>query len=229
VLVGGLTALLLVAATGTSQAGGNSCAAPPHGAKYLPPTCTHGLIQYFRQYPVVRLATPSQLSRARALRDGLIAAAEEANWSSLAAAAGAGYKTHHDPINESLAYFHAEHPPEPRRGSIVNVRRPKALVYVHAPGEAPTLVGAMWTTRPGEHGPTPGGPITRWHRHLVCRDARGRHAAPVNHRCPAGMQPRPGRVEMMHVWFTQDLRSAFAMTAPEPELCAAGLLPSDYC
>jgi len=34
---------------------------------------------------------------------------------------------------------------------------------------------------------------------------------------------------MLHIWFTRDLRSAYAVHAPEPELCVAGLLPSDYC
>lgn len=34
---------------------------------------------------------------------------------------------------------------------------------------------------------------------------------------------------MLHVWFTRDLRSAFAIRAPVPELCAAGLLPRAYC
>jgi hypothetical protein len=35
--------------------------------------------------------------------------------------------------------------------------------------------------------------------------------------------------EMMHVWFTRDLRSAFAIHAPGPELCAANLLPAATC
>ena len=34
---------------------------------------------------------------------------------------------------------------------------------------------------------------------------------------------------MMHVWFTRDLRSAFAIHAPWPELCAARLLPAKTC
>ena len=34
---------------------------------------------------------------------------------------------------------------------------------------------------------------------------------------------------MLHVWFTGDLRSAFAITAPKPELCTVGLLPGAYC
>jgi hypothetical protein len=34
---------------------------------------------------------------------------------------------------------------------------------------------------------------------------------------------------MMHVWLTGELRSTFAISAPEPELCRARLLPGDYC
>jgi hypothetical protein len=34
---------------------------------------------------------------------------------------------------------------------------------------------------------------------------------------------------MMHVWFTRDLRSAYAIHAPWPELCAAHLLPAATC
>ena len=227
-------AAVLVAVAGTSQAAlmADTCLTPPPGAKYLPATCSHGLIQYFRQYPVLRLATPSQRERAVALRDGLIAAAETGNWSDLAAARRAGYDAHtaqRHPDDGSVGYFHAEREPEPRRGSILNVRRPKALVYANVPGHSPVLVGAMWTTRPGERAPTPGGPITRWHRHMLCGDARHHRHAPVNGRCPTGMHPEPGRVEMMHVWFTHDLRSAYAMRTPEPELCTAGLLPAGYC
>jgi hypothetical protein len=35
--------------------------------------------------------------------------------------------------------------------------------------------------------------------------------------------------EMMHIWFTQDLRSAFAIHAPVPELCRDGLIPRRHC
>jgi hypothetical protein len=33
----------------------------------------------------------------------------------------------------------------------------------------------------------------------------------------------------MHVWFTRDLRSAFAVRAPEAELCRDGLLVGRSC
>jgi hypothetical protein len=88
----------------------------------------------------------------------------------------------------------------------------------------------MWTTHPDERGPTPGGPITRWHKHLLCAHGQNHESVPpINGRCPAGMQPHPGRVEMMHVWFTGDLRSAYAIRAPEPELCTAGVLLPGNC
>ena len=34
---------------------------------------------------------------------------------------------------------------------------------------------------------------------------------------------------MLHFWLTQDLRSAYAIHGPGPELCAAGLLPHGRC
>jgi hypothetical protein len=34
---------------------------------------------------------------------------------------------------------------------------------------------------------------------------------------------------MLHVWFTADLRSAFAVHAPVPELCRDGLLTAKAC
>jgi hypothetical protein len=34
---------------------------------------------------------------------------------------------------------------------------------------------------------------------------------------------------MLHVWFTGNLRSAFAIRAPRPELCVVGLIPKRYC
>ena len=84
----------------------------------------------------------------------------------------------------------------------------------------------MWSTRDGELGPTPAGPILRWHSHVVCKQGNRRGLKPpASGRCPPGARLTQGTSEMLHVWFTRDLRSAFAIRAPEPELCAAGLLP----
>jgi hypothetical protein len=242
-LVGTLAAVLLCTAgmsrAVVGRAGGTSCLFPPAGAAFLPATCTHGPIQYLRQYPVVKLATPVQQARAQRLHDELVAAAKEGNWTDLGAVARAGYHTHRTPRTDAkVHYFHAEHPPEPRPGGVLNVHRPKAIIFANAPGRPLVLVGAMWTTKPDERGPTPGGPLTRWHSHLSCAD--GHMAGMANMPgmtspssttvlCPPGSHLHLGRVEMMHIWFTHDLRSAFALTAPEPELCKLAVLPRSYC
>jgi hypothetical protein len=144
----------------------------------------------------------------------------------------AGYDTRtapREPGDLAVHFFHAERDQEPRR-VILNPRRPNALIYANAPGRPLVLVGAMWSTRRGERGPTPAGPIMRWHSHVICSDGIRRGLKPpANGICPPGTSLRQGRSEMLHVWFTGDLRSAFAIRAPQPELCAAGLLPRDYC
>ena len=61
------------------------------------------------------------------------------------------------------------------------------------------------------------GPIVRWHSHLVCvkGDTTRHEAARREERCPAGARLRQG-TEMLHVWFTGDLRSAYSTGAPVP-------------
>jgi hypothetical protein len=34
---------------------------------------------------------------------------------------------------------------------------------------------------------------------------------------------------MLHIWFTKDLRSAYAIHAPIPQLCRDGLLDANNC
>ena len=81
----------------------------------------------------------------------------------------------------------------------------------------------MFSMPRGERGPTPGGPITRWHTHRVCiaRRRSGASTPLPDGSCPRGATARQGS-EMMHVWFTKDLRSAFAIHAPLRELGLAG-------
>jgi N,N-dimethylformamidase beta subunit-like, C-terminal len=208
------------------------CKLPP-GAKKLPATRRHGLVQHLRQYPDVSLATPSERARARGVLAQLVSASEEGNWRDLKAVERAGYDTRtapRKPGDRSIHYFHAERPAV-AGGVGLDFRRPKALIFANAPGRPLALVGAMWSTGDGERGATPAGPIMRWHSHVICL-AKGKRRGtkpPASGRCPAGSQLRQGRREMLHVWFTRDLRSAFAIRAPEPELCAAGLLPEGHC
>ena len=205
----------------------------PAGAQELPRTARHGLIGHMRQYPAVNLATREQRTRARRILNQLIAAAERGRWRSPAASQLAGYDMRTRPRkagDNAIYFFHAERRQQRRKGSIFDAARPKALIYANARGRPLILVGAMWSTRDGELGPTPAGPILRWHSHVVCKEGTKRGLKPpASGKCPTGSQLRQGASEMLHVWFTGELRSAFAIRAPEPELCAAGLLPSRRC
>jgi hypothetical protein len=204
----------------------------PRGKSKLPASRTHGLIQHLPQYPDLSLATPAQRGLAATILAQLVAAAKEGNWRDKNAIARAGYKTRtavRQPGDRSIHYFHAERSGERRGAFRYDPRRPKALIYANAPGQPLTLVGAMWSMRRGERGPTPAGPILRWHSHLVCVQGNRRGTKPLaGGKCPPGARLRPGS-EMLHVWFTGDLRSAYSTSAPEPGLCAAELLPKSYC
>jgi len=51
----------------------------------------------------------------------------------------------------------------------------------------------------------------------------------LGRRChPAGQRLGQGS-EMLHLWFTRDLTSAYAVHAPVPELCRDGLLTPATC
>ena len=229
-LVGAL-AIVGEAAPGTPRA--LVCKLPRDSTRTLPPTARHGLIGHLPQYPKVSLAAPVQRARARRILDRLAAAAERGNWSDMRAAKRAGYDTRSRPRrsgDRTVFFFHAERDQEPRSGSIFDFTRPKALIYANAPGRPLRLVGAMWSTRDGEVGPTPAGSILRWHSHVVCKEGEKRGLKPLaGGKCPQGARLTQGASEMLHVWFTRDLRSAFAISAPRPELCRAGLLPRSTC
>ena len=203
------------------------------GVKKLPASRRRGLIDHLLQYPDVTLATPGERMRAERALAKLVSAAERGNWRKVRAAEGAGYDTRtraRKPGDEAVHYFHAERPQEPRGRVLLDTSRPKALIYANAPGRPLVLVGAMWSMRDGERGPNPGGPITRWHSHIVCKQGTRRGLKPpASGKCPPGSRLTQGSSEMLHVWFTGELRSAFAIRAPEPELCSAGLLPKSHC
>jgi hypothetical protein len=237
------------ALAGAKQAG---CIIPPAGSKWLPVSCLHGPIQYLQEYPAMELTTPSPRTRARLLHDQLFAAAKEENWRDLRVAADLGYRMHvgpRKPGDLKVHYFHAGRAPGLRMHPLLNPRRPKALIYANAPGRPLVLVGVMYTARPGERGPTPSGQLTRWHQHLTCGNGQGMTGMagmsgmsahtnndlhnvmklPGNGGCPPGEHLHLGNVQMMHVWFTHDLRSAYGIRPPTPELCQAGLVPPRYC
>lgn len=204
----------------------------PTGTKSLPAGARHGLIQHMRQYPAIHLATPSQRARAVLILEQLRATARTESWRDMATVGRAGYKVRPQarrPADRSVHYFHAEYTKQRGGRFALDARRPKALIFANAPGRALVLVGAMWSMRRGERGPTPAGPIVRWHSHLVCVEGSKRGTKPPpGGTCAAGARLRQG-TEMLHVWFTGDLRSAFSTSAPVRELCKTGLLSRGSC
>jgi hypothetical protein len=196
----------------------------------LPPGALRGLAHELRQYPDVPLATRAQLVAAEHLRADARRAARA--WRDPRAAIAAGFAADRPPGRSgerTIGFLHAEHRRFSADGRHLDPRGPETLIYANAPGRPLVLVGVMFSVPRGVRGRTPGGPVTRWHSHLVCArgDLRGLGPRPDG-TCPPGTKRRRGS-EMMHLWFTRDLRSAFAIHAPEPELCAARLLPAAHC
>ena len=205
------------------------CTLPP-GASRLPASARRGLIGHLEQYPALSLSTAGERAAARRI---LSAVRREARrWTTLHSARRAGFETRvarRRAGDETAHYLHAERLRERRTGPAFDAKRPKALIFAREPGRAAVLVGVMYSVQRGERGPSPGGPITRWHSHVVCTVGIKRGLKPLaNGTCPPHATALQGS-EMMHVWFTRDLRSAFAIGAPEPELCRDGMLSGAFC
>ena|SRR5438034_4190278 len=196
----------------------------------LPPGATRGLVERLRQYPAVALATPRQ--RAAAVRLLAQLRASAARWRDPRAAEAAGFDVNRPrrrPGETRVMWFHSENHAWHNDDRYLDPKHPDTLIYADVAGRPLEIVGVMISMPRGLRGPTPGGPITRWHSHVICVAGVKRGLAPrPDGSCPRGSVLRQGS-EMMHVWFTRDLRSAFAIHAPGPELCVAGLLPAATC
>jgi hypothetical protein len=145
------------------------------------------------QYPDVAAASASERAAAQSLLDRTRAAT--ARFADPGAARAAGYRvdaTRRNRKGRIPLALHAGNPAFRRDGRVLDPTRPETLVYGRKrDGGALVLVGVMYSVPPGQDAPAPGGPITRWHSH------------------------REGGPQMMHVWFTGDLRSAFARRIPK--------------
>lgn len=189
-----------------------------------------GLVRELPQYPDV--AGASRAERAGAARFLADARRASERWRDPRAAVAAGFaaeRPRRPPGSRAIGVFHAEHRRFSGDRRFLDPRRPEVLIYANAPGRRLVLVGVMFSLPRGVVGASPGGSITRWHHHLVCVRRGKRGLAPRRDgTCPPGATRRRGS-DMMHVWFTRDLRSAFAIRIPEPELCALRLLPAWHC
>lgn len=159
----------------------------------------------------IAAATPQQRAAARKLLADTIAATLA--YRDADAAEAAGYKF---VIKDKALVQHIPNPAYNRDGKILDPQRPESLLYIKNPntGEL-ALVGVVYRMpRPSMTGPKPGGPITSWHTHAKCVDPDGSASRPASRgTCPAGMEKRTG-VERMHVWFTDDILTAFSSKIP---------------
>ena len=173
--------------------------------------------------PEVAAASDDERARAEALWKASEAGAER--WRDPDAAAAAGFRFRGEDEagpGRRVRFLHVPNPAWRADGRVLDPTRPETLVYWNGPGDRLTLVGVMYTAARGAAGPTVGGPITRWHDHESCRDpaTRAKLGRPVDGVCPEGQVYRRSG-EMMHVWFTDDLATAFARRAPLAALRAA--------
>jgi hypothetical protein len=69
------------------------------------------------------------------------------------------------PANVTKRIIHYRNVTNRRDDHELDPTRPEGLVYFRGPTGAMTLLGALYTARPGEPAPTPGGDIFSWHTH----------------------------------------------------------------
>jgi hypothetical protein len=156
--------------------------------------------------PEQRAATADLLARTRAT---LAAFASEP------AARAAGYL----PNDATKRVVHYRNVANRRDDHELDPAHPEGLVYLRTPRGELRLLGAVFTVRPGEPAPTPGGDIFSWHTH--------------DPDCGSFLVPAGGCGEtfrMLHVWtapaavdpWIQAIRDAFGrLTRPgEPALSA---------
>jgi hypothetical protein len=222
-----MTKFLLATLAATLALTGDGVAGPQ---TKLPPGTLRGLAHRLDQYPTPSLATPPQRQAARRLLADMRTASRRWRDPSDAARAGFNTKRPYRKLGDTrVMWFHAEHRRWSNDDVYLDPRRPEVIIYADVPGRPLVLVGVMFSMPRGRHGPTPGGPITRWHWHQVCAKGRDRGLTPrPDGSCPRGAHLRNGS-EMMHAWFTFDLRSAYAIHAPIHDLCVAKKLPVDRC
>jgi hypothetical protein len=167
--------------------------------------------------PDVAAASEDERARAEALWKASMAGAERWRDPDAAAAAGFRFRDEDDQAKSGrrVRFRHVPNPAWRLDGRVLDPTRPETLIYWNGPGDQLTLVGVMYTAARGASGPAVGGPITRWHDHESCRDpvTRAKLGRPVDGTCPEGQVHRRSG-EMMHVWFTDDLATAFARRAP---------------
>ncbi|MCI0346743.1 MAG: hypothetical protein L0221_15075 [Chloroflexi bacterium] len=158
----------------------------------------------------VASATAEQRTAAQALLDRSIAGTVAYRDASVAE--GAGYRFAAVEMAEQKLIYHVPNPVYHHDGNLLDPQRPETLLYARYPDrDSLVLVGVVYRMEErGVPGLAIGGPITVWHNHSRCMDpaTHVEVSKPIGDSCPEGAVLRTG-VDMMHLWFTGDLATAF--------------------
>ncbi|MBB5873955.1 hypothetical protein F4553_007389 [Allocatelliglobosispora scoriae] len=141
-------------------------------------------------------ATPSQVRAATELATATKAAV--ARFADLQAALDAGYEADAAMTGTDV---HLENKAFADDGHVLDPQRPEALVFAIEGGRAVLLGAVFRMPDAGTPGPTPGGPITRWHSHNICFTLLPPGIGVVSPfgGCPA-LAVTTTIAEMMHIW-----------------------------
>lgn len=155
--------------------------------------------------------TPSQVRAADTLASRTKATV--ARFTDIRTAIAAGYAPS---LTKTGLRVHLENKAYERDGRVLDPQRPEMLMYAIADGKA-TLLGAVFQMpRAGVPGPTPGGPITRWHAHDVCLTLLppAYELVDIYGTCPL-LSIHVTVPEMMHVWTIEHPGGPFDDDSPD--------------
>jgi hypothetical protein len=166
------------------------------------------------------LATATRHQRAVARRLMRRVLRLRARYPTLARARRAGYLPAGRWSSHGIRHFNSA--PAESDGRALDPGHPESLLFWRGPDGRRRLAAVMFRAPSDRPPPLHHNPLLRWHAHYVCRHPmRGApRQMPFEH-CPKGEVARYGTTQMLHVWLTGDLETAYAMAPPLHALAAA--------
>jgi hypothetical protein len=164
----------------------------------------------------------SASARDRALARSLMrrTARRLAQLSTIARARRAGYRAAGRWSSQGIRHYNSRRAESD--GHVLDPARPESVLFWRHPGGRARAVAAMFRAPSDRPPPHMDNPLLRWHVHYVC--TKRVPGAPRQLRmrfCRPGTVARYGVTQMLHVWRTGDLMSAYAMNPPLDALASA--------